>query len=107
MLAHLYNNRGLALRDLNRTLEAEEAFYSSIQIMRELKMPLWVANALESLGGLYQRMGDVRKAEAIWSQALAELALLPEAPQYLHDLLVRRLEEIGAKQEEIGGEPPP
>jgi tetratricopeptide (TPR) repeat protein len=107
MLAHLYNNRGLALRDLNRTLEAEEAFYSSIQIMRELKMPLWVANALESLGGLYQRMGDVRKAEAIWSQALEELALLPEAPQYLHDLLVRRLEEIGAKQEEVGGEPPP
>lgn len=62
LLGHLYNNRGLALHDLDRTNEAQDSFFASIQIIRELHLPLWVANVLESLGGLYQRMG--KSAEA-------------------------------------------
>ena len=105
LLGHLYNNRGLALRDLQRTDEAQASFFAGVQLMRELNMPLWVANALESLGGLYQRLGRVEEALATWRQALEELSTLPEPPRYLHDLIVRRIQEVGGSGEPGAGFP--
>jgi tetratricopeptide (TPR) repeat protein len=105
LLGHLYNNRGLALRDLDRTNEAQDSFFASIQIMRELHLPLWVANVLESLGGLYQRMGKSAEAVVTWQQALQELNALPEMPGYLHDLLVRRIQEVKDSGEPSAGFP--
>ncbi len=93
LLAHLYNNRGLALRELGAFAQAKEALAASVALMRELQHPLWIANALESLGGLYQRMGEREQAVATWEQALQELQTLPETPRYLHDLILQRLQE--------------
>jgi hypothetical protein len=73
--------------------------------MRALGHPLWIANAMESLGGMYQKMGRDEEAVITWQQALQELSALPEVPRYLHDLLVRRIQEINCSGEPGAGFP--
>lgn len=93
ILAHLYNNRGFAFRDLDRIEEARNSFLVSIEMMREVGFVASVANAMESLGGLYQRVGDLDEAVNTWQQALKELAKLQEVPFYFQDLITRRITE--------------
>jgi tetratricopeptide (TPR) repeat protein len=95
-LANLYNNEGLAYRDMGFYAEALQSFTLSLQIAREIGYHLDTANFLESLGGLYLRMGRPDDAVSTWQAALEELALLPETPRYLYQLILKRLHDVAA-----------
>lgn len=97
-LAGLYNNRGLVWRSLGRFEEAQRSFAASIALARELNQPRLVAKTFESLGGMYEQMGDSERAIAAWEQGLVELGALAERPQHIHRLLVSRIQ--GARNEQ-------
>lgn len=92
-LSHLYNNYGLAYIENGDFEKAEQSFALSIELARDLNMPRLIANAMESQGMMYKKMGMLDQAITIWEQALAVLTVLPEPPQYLYKLVIRRLEE--------------
>lgn len=92
-LSHLYNNYGLAYTGIGDFEKAEQTFVLSIELARNLNMPRLIANAMESKGMMYQKMGRLDQAITTWEQALAELIVLADPPQYLHKLIVRRIEE--------------
>lgn len=93
-LAHLYNNYGLAYTGKRCFEQAESCFRLSIRLSYELALPRHVANAMDSLGLMYQVAGDLDKAVATWQQAIEQLNFLPTPPLYLKQLLEKRLAEV-------------
>jgi len=105
-LARLYNNQGLAYRELNEVERARECFDSSLELALCEQDYLEAANVLDSLAGLRLRMGDAAGAISAWQMALTELAHLPEPPRYLHNLIHERM-KIAQPIAQAGGFPAP
>ena len=91
-LARIYNNRGLVYRELGEHARARTFIDQSIVVARAEQDFYETANALDSLAGLHQRMGDIAAALAAWQAALDELARLPALPEYLSNLIQQRME---------------
>ena len=90
-LGYLYNYYGLAYTGLHDFEAASRCFAQSLELVRELNMPALAANVLESLGRMYEAQGLHDMAIAIWEQGLATLAALAEPPEFLRNLLLRRI----------------
>ncbi|MBE2237898.1 MAG: tetratricopeptide repeat protein [Caldilineaceae bacterium] len=93
-LARLYNNQGLAYRELGEIEHARALFAQSIELARGAADWLETANALDSLAGLHLRLGDSAAALNAWQEALTELARLPAPPRYLYNLIRERMAAV-------------
>lgn len=105
-LARLYNNQGLVYRELGEIARARECFNSSLNLTRSENDHLETASVLDSLAGLWQRVGSTREALATWQEALSELERLPEAPRFLYNLIQERM-EAARLTEQVDGFPAP
>ena len=95
-LALSTNYYGLAYTGLHDFEAASRCFAQSLELVRELNiLRALAANVLESLGRMYEAQGLHDMAIAIWEQGLATLAALAEPPEFLRNLLLRRIEEAG------------
>ncbi len=93
-LGQLYNNQGLAYQELGRFEDAERAFAQAIELLHRANDVIEIANTLDSLSGLYLRLGHTEQAISLLHEALRQLAQLPEKPGHLHRQIVDRLREI-------------
>jgi hypothetical protein len=61
---------------------------------------------MDSLAEMFRVMGLLDKAIVVWEQAMLELQVLPEPPQYLYKLIARRIQETKGGLREPDGSLP-
>jgi tetratricopeptide (TPR) repeat protein len=98
-LSQLYNNIGIAYRQLRQWEKSEQAYLSSIKQYGELGNIVLRVDAMDGLGLVYLGQGHLLKAIATFKEALSQLEHVKGEPGYNHllEVVTTHLREASAQ----------